>query len=146
LSSALQYYNLQKGKTMAKQEALDNGVLVSLTPHEVKEQFDANKIVLIDVRTPAEYAFEHIPGAMLLPLSSFNPAKLPQQDAKPIIFHCGSGLRSAMAAKKCIAAGFGAVTHLEGGFGAWKKAGLSFMTIDPTTGGAIEKVIPPTAS
>jgi len=131
---------------MAKQEVLDDGVLVSLTPHEVKEQFDANKIVLVDVRTPAEYAFEHIPGAMLLPLLSFDPAKLPQQDAKPIIFQCGSGLRSAMAARKCIAAGFRVVTHLEGGFGAWKNAGLTFMTIDPTTGGAVEKVIPPTVS
>lgn len=130
---------------MAKQEVLDNGILVSLTPQEVKKRFDANEIVIVDVRTPVEYAFEHIPGAMLFPLASFNPAKLPSQDGKPIVFHCGSGLRSTMVAKKCIAAGFSSVSHIEGGLGAWKKAGLSFVTIDPTTGSAVERAIPVTA-
>jgi rhodanese-related sulfurtransferase len=129
---------------MAKQEALDGGMLVSLTPQEAKARFDANEIVIVDVRTPVEYAFEHIPGAMLFPLSVFDPAKLPAQDRKPIVFHCGSGLRSAMVAKKCIAAGFGAVTHIDGGIAAWKKAGLSFVAIDPTTGNGVERVIPVT--
>ena len=127
---------------MAKQEALENGILVSLTPHEVKERFDNDEIVIIDVRTPVEYAFEHIPGAMLFPLSSFNPAKLPVQNGKPIVFHCGSGLRSTTAAKKCIAAGITELLHIDGGLGAWKKAGLSFATIDPPTGNIIEKTIP----
>jgi rhodanese-related sulfurtransferase len=127
---------------MAKQETLENGVLVSLTPLEVKERFDANQIVIVDVRTPVEYAFEHIPGAMLFPLASFNPAKLPLQNGKPIVFHCGTGLRSTAVAKRCIAAGIAEVLHIEGGLGAWKKAGLSFTTIDPPTGNAIEKTMP----
>jgi rhodanese-related sulfurtransferase len=130
---------------MAKQEALDNGVLVSLAPHEAKARFDADEIVIVDVRTPVEYAFEHIPGAMLFPLSSFNPAKLPSPGGKLVVFHCGSGLRSAMVAKRCIAAGFASVTHIDGGLAAWKKAGLSFATIDPTTGSAVERAIPVTA-
>ena len=127
---------------MAKQETLENGVLVSLTPHEVKERFDANQVVVVDVRTPVEYAFEHIPGAMLFPLASFNPAKLPLQNGKPIVFHCGTGLRSTAAAKRCIVAGIAEVIHIEGGLNAWKKAGLSFATIDPPTGNAIEKTMP----
>jgi rhodanese-related sulfurtransferase len=131
---------------MAKQEALDGGVLVSLTPQEIKARFDANEIVIVDVRTPVEYAFEHIPGAMLFPLSTFNPEKLPAQNGKPIVFHCGSGLRSTTIAKKCIAAGFASVAHMDGGFGAWKKAGLSFVALDPATGNAVERVIPVTAS
>jgi rhodanese-related sulfurtransferase len=130
---------------MAKQEILENGVLVSLTPHEVKERFDANQIVIVDVRTPVEYAFEHIPGAMLFPLSSFNPAKLPGPEGKPLVFHCGTGLRSTAAAKKCIAAGVLEVVHIEGGLGAWKMAGLAFATIDPPTGNIIEKTMPPAA-
>ena len=116
---------------MAKHETLENGTLVSLTPHEVKERFDSNQIVIVDVRTPVEYAFEFIPGAMLFPLSSLNPAKLPVQNGKPIVFHCGTGMRSTAAAKRCIAAGITEVLHIEGGLGAWKKAGLAFATIDP---------------
>jgi rhodanese-related sulfurtransferase len=127
---------------MARQEPLDGGVLVSLTPQEVKELFDADKIVIVDVRTAVEYAFEHVPGAMLFPLSTFDPAKLPLQEGKPIVFHCGSGVRSTLVAKKCIAAGLGKATHMEGGFAGWKKAGLSFATVDPGTGSAIVKSMP----
>jgi rhodanese-related sulfurtransferase len=131
---------------MAKQETLDNGILVTLTPQEVKERFDANEIVIVDVRTPVEYAYEHIPGAMLFPLSVFNPAKLPAQNGKPLVFHCGSGIRSTAVAKKCIAAGMAQVNHIEGGLGGWKNAGLSFATIDPATGNIVEKTIPVTVS
>ncbi len=127
---------------MPKQEALENGTLVSLTPQEAKEQFDANQIVIIDVRTPVEYAFEHIPGAMLFPMSGFDPAKLPVGCSKPLVFHCGSGKRSTMVAKKCIAAGIGEVTHIDGGLEAWKKAGLKFATTDFATGHMVQKTLP----
>ena len=60
-----------------KTEALGSSKLDVLTPDEVKARFDKNEIVLIDVRTPAEYEFEHIPGALLFPLSRFDPQKLP---------------------------------------------------------------------
>ncbi len=127
---------------MPKQEALDNGILVSLTPQEAKERFDANEIVVIDVRTPVEYAFEHIPGAMLFPLSAFNPAKLPSGSGKALVFHCGSGKRSTAVAKKCIAYGIAEVTHIDGGLEAWKKAGLKFAALDPVTGHIVEKAMP----
>jgi rhodanese-related sulfurtransferase len=126
---------------MAKQETLDNGTLVSLTPHEVKERFDANEIIVIDVRTPVEYAFEYIPGAMLFPLAAFDPTKLPAQNNKFVVLHCGSGMRSAKVAKKCIAAGMTTVVHIEGGLGAWKTAGLPFAAVDPATGTIIEKIV-----
>jgi rhodanese-related sulfurtransferase len=126
---------------MPKQEALENGTLVSLTPQEAKERFDANQIVIIDVRTPVEYAFEHIPGALLFPMSAFDPAKLPS-GGKPVVFHCGSGKRSTAVAKKCIAHGIAEVTHVEGGLEAWKKAGLKFAALDPMTGHMMEKAMP----
>jgi rhodanese-related sulfurtransferase len=64
-----------------------------LTPAEARDRFDRNEIVLLDVRTPVEYAFDHIHGALLFTLSSFNPAKLPAKGQKTIVFHCGSGKR-----------------------------------------------------
>ncbi len=127
---------------MAKHETLENGTLVSLTPQEVKERFDANEVVIVDVRTPAEYAFEYIPGAMLFPLAVLSAAKLPLQNGKPIVFHCGTGKRSTAAAAKCIAAGINEVLHIDGGLGAWKAAGLVFATIDPPTGNIVEKTMP----
>lgn len=124
---------------MAKTEDLDGVTLDIYTPQEVKELFDRNEIVIIDVRTPSEYAFEQIPGAMLFPMSSFDATKLPTQDGKRIVFHCGSGIRSHKIAEKAAAGGLSRVAHMEGGFGAWKTAGLPYLAIDPATGSLVEK-------
>jgi len=124
---------------MVMTEQLEGATFEILSPEEVKERFERNEIVLIDVRTPQEYAFEYIPGAMLFPLASFDPAKLPLQDGKPVVFHCGSGKRSRLVAQKCAQAGLAAVAHMEGGFGAWKSSGYNYVAIDPSTGGYVNR-------
>lgn len=125
---------------MSTKEKMGNTVLETMTPQETKERFDRNEIVLIDVRTPVEYAFEHIAGAMLFPMSSFQPEKLPAQAGKPIVFHCGSGKRSHIIAEKCAAAGLTQIAHIEGGFGAWKIAKLPYLAMDPSTGSLVRSV------
>lgn len=117
-----------------KTENLNGEELQILSPQEVKEKLDQNEIVLIDVRTPYEFGFEHIPGAMLFPMSSFDAGRLPSQEGKPIVFHCGSGMRSHAIADRCAHAGIAPLAHMEGGLGAWKQAKLPYMTIDPATG------------
>jgi len=124
---------------MATTEDLNGVTLDIYTPLEVKEMFDRNEIVVIDVRTPSEFAFEQIPGALLFPLSSFDAAKLPSQEGKPIVFHCGSGIRSHKTAEKAAAAGIPRIAHMEGGLNAWKKAGLPYLAIDPASGSVVEK-------
>jgi rhodanese-related sulfurtransferase len=124
---------------MATTESLQGCTLDVLTPAEVKEKLDRNEIVLVDVRTPAEFAFEHVEGAMLFPLSHFDAAKLPDQAEKRIVFHCGSGMRSHRVAERCASAGFDRIAHMEGGLGAWKEAGLPYLGIDPATGGMTRK-------
>ncbi len=115
------------------------GQIETLDVALVAELFAADKIVLIDVRTPVEYAFEHIRGALLSPLATFDTRHLPSQETKPIVFHCGSGMRSKMVAEKCLAAGFAKVMHMGGGFMAWKKAGQNYITTNPATGGPVDK-------
>ena len=83
----------------------------------------AGEVLLIDVREPAEYAGEHIAGAGLMPLSTFDPAQLSQEAGKKIVLHCQSGNRSAQAGRQLLAAGVAAVWHLRGGLQAWKEAG-----------------------
>ncbi|MBW3096772.1 rhodanese-like domain-containing protein [Pseudohoeflea coraliihabitans] len=106
----------------------------SWTPQEVHNALQAGEIVLIDVRTPQEYMFEHIEGALLAPMSFLKATSLPGQSEKRIVFHCGSGMRSGKVAQKCLDAGFDKIAHMEGGFGAWKQAGLPYMATDPATG------------
>jgi rhodanese-related sulfurtransferase len=80
------------------------------------------EVLLIDVREHDEYVEEHIPGALHLPLSQFDPESLPLP-GKPLVLHCLSGGRSAKAAACLMAAGFGDTRHLQGGLMAWKAAG-----------------------
>lgn len=104
------------------------------TPQEVSGALRQGRIVLVDVREPMEYASERIHGALLFPLSTFDPKALPQDAGKPIVLHCGSGKRSATAFDLCRAAGVSVAAHMGGGIGAWKAAGLPTVSIDPTSG------------
>jgi rhodanese-related sulfurtransferase len=99
-----------------------------LTPRQVKTALDAHEILLIDVREPAEFAAEKIAGATNVPLSTFNPAALPDAGGKTIVLQCAGGKRSAMAVDLCRKAGLAVETHLAGGLMAWKAAGLPTVT------------------
>lgn len=107
-----------------------------LAPQDVARRLKDDSIVLIDVREPAEFAAERIHGALLFPLSTFDPHALPDPDKREIVFQCGSGVRSAQAVAKCQAAGFGHDRHMTGGLKAWKAAGLPTLALDPATGQA----------
>jgi rhodanese-related sulfurtransferase len=84
----------------------------------------AGEVVLIDVREPAEYAVERIPGALLYPLSTFDASVIPADGPQRVVFHCGSGKRSLAAAERCIVAGRAHAAHMSGGIAEWKAAGL----------------------
>ena len=85
---------------------------------------DTNTVVL-DVRTKKEYREGHIPGAVLLDFNSPNfdeeVAKLDK--SKTYLVHCAAGGRSTKACKKMERLDFSKLYNLEGGMGAWKKAG-----------------------
>lgn len=108
--------------------------LQSLEPQTVARWLAEKSILLVDVREPAEYGAERIPGALLYPMSSFDPAALPDTGARKVVFHCGSGMRSARAVAACEAAGLAIDSHLKGGIQAWKAAGLPVLRSDPATG------------
>lgn len=106
----------------------------ALEPQDVAHRLKEESIILIDVREPAEYAAERIHGALLFPLSTFDPHALPDPGKRSIVFHCGVGMRSAKAVALCQAAGIGHDSHMEGGLMAWKAAGLPVTSVEPSTG------------
>lgn len=99
----------------------------NLSPQEVHKMLKEGSIALIDVREKDEHTSERIHGAVLCPLSSFDPHKLPDCGDKPVVFHCAGGVRSAKAVSKCLSAGLPHGAHLAGGLSAWKSAGLPTM-------------------
>ncbi len=80
--------------------------------------------LVIDVREPDEFAQGHIPGALNMPLSTFDPASLPDDDGCRLVLNCLGGKRSAMALDRCGIAQQAVDTHLAGGFNAWQAARL----------------------
>ena len=115
--------------------------LHELTPEEVQKHLQNHQCLLIDVREPGEYEAERIPGALLYPLSEFDPAALPLEGGRRIILHCGTGKRSQRAAGLIHDAGVAETTHLKGGINAWKAAHLPFISFDPATGKSSEQSI-----
>ncbi len=98
-----------------------------LTPQQLKAALDAGTVLLVDVREADEFAVERIPGAVNMPLSTFQPASVPDGEGRTLVLQCLGGKRSAMAVDQCRRAGLAIDTHLDGGLAAWKAAGLPTM-------------------
>jgi len=95
-----------------------------LTPQQVAEGVAEGRYLLLDIREPNEVAAEAYPDAVVMPLSSFDPAEIPDLNGRELVFACRSGNRSAKISLALQAAGFPYDKHLAGGIIAWKAAGL----------------------
>lgn len=94
-----------------------------VTREQVKAGLADGSIVLIDVREQSEFDAGHIAGAVLMPMSSFDPAKLPNSDGKRIVFYCHSGRRAGLAAAATEAAGRTDTSVYAGSMSDWLAAG-----------------------
>lgn len=95
----------------------------SVSADLVRQWIAAGDALLVDVRDAEEYADEHIPGAILLPLSTLDARALPDAQGRRIVLQCLTGKRSATALTRLTEQGVNGLLHLEGGLLAWKKAG-----------------------
>lgn len=96
----------------------------NITVAELQAMLQRGGLRLVDVRTDAEVARGKIPQGEPLPLHLL-PMRLNELDkAKPTVFYCQMGGRSAQAAAFAAANGFPDVYNLQGGIAAWMQAGL----------------------
>lgn len=112
-------------KIEVMQEPTNQPVVEDVDVAKFKELIASEKGLVIDVRTPEEWATGVIEGA--IQINFFNPAfeteinKLDKN--KEIYVYCKAGGRSTKAAKKIEALGFKKVCNLLGGIGGWISAG-----------------------
>ena len=100
--------------------------VVDLDRDTIKRGLSEGSMLVIDVREPHEYENGHIPGAVLHPLSTFDPstvAALIEADGRRPVFSCGSGVRSVHALMAAQNAGVAISEHYKGGFKDWYGAG-----------------------
>ena len=91
---------------------------------------DSPGVVVLDVRTPEEFASGHIPDAVNIDVSASDFASRVgalDADANYAVY-CRTGNRSATAMQIMQDAGFGSVAHLGGGVVAWVDAGGELAT------------------
>ncbi len=112
--------------------------ITQASPADVRTAITAGDVLLVDVREPSEYAFERIHGALLYPLSTFDPKAIPSEGRK-VVVQCAGGVRSLRAAQALVAAGHQHVMNMEGGINAWKAAGLPVIRVDPATGQVVDR-------
>ena len=98
---------------------------MDLTPQEASARVAAGDADLIDVREPYEWEAGRIEAARHVQLHELAEVAPTLDPARPVVFVCRVGGRSAMAADAFSRAGFEA-HNLSGGVLAWKRAGLPF--------------------
>ncbi len=102
--------------------------LSPITPKEAAGRLKDGNLTLIDIREADEYAREHIPGAVSMPLSALETSHINLAAASgaqgDIAFHCKSGMRTGANCARLASHVAGPAFMLEGGLDAWKRAGL----------------------
>ena len=81
--------------------------------------------LILDVRTPQEFAAGHLPGALNLDVNAadFVERVKALDKSKTYLVHCAAGVRSAKACEKLARLEFPRLYNLSGGIKAWIKAG-----------------------
>ncbi len=104
------------------------GELATTTPAALAARLQSAQagLLVLDVRSPAEYAAGHVPGAVNIPHDQLGE-RLAELDAArdgEVVVYCRSGRRAGIALGLLSAAGFGRLGHLEGDFLGWQAEGL----------------------
>lgn len=93
----------------------------------LKAKLDSGeKVFLLDVREPNEFANGYIEGALNVPVRTVPASldKLPQDKSAQIVVICASAVRSGYVVEALTFKGYTNVKHLAGGYIAnWEKAG-----------------------
>ena len=99
------------------------------TPREVAALLERDEIQLIDVRESYEHEAGRIAGDRLVVLTELSAQAHTIDPARPVVFYCRSGSRSAMAAEAFRGAGYDAY-NMVGGLLDWAAAGLPLEPAD----------------
>jgi molybdopterin/thiamine biosynthesis adenylyltransferase/rhodanese-related sulfurtransferase len=86
--------------------------------------------LFLDIRPPDEWEEGHIPGAIHAPRNNLESRVegLVLDKSREVVVYCGSGTRSAFAARTLQELGYENVVNLAGGFADWKRNGYEFTT------------------
>lgn len=97
-----------------------SGAMPIITWRELVQQ--KNEVMLIDTRTPEEFSFGSIPGAINIPLDDLRDRMSEVPTSKPIVLFCAVGLRGYLAQRILMGNGYRNVRNLSGGYKLYSAA------------------------
>ena len=109
------------------QRSQDMEMDMEIAPREVAELLKQEKIKLLDVRTPQEYAIASVPGSVLVDEAVAQEIMQSWDKETAIVTMCHHGMRSLDAAAYLRGHGFANTKSMTGGIEAWA------LQIDPST-------------
>jgi hydroxyacylglutathione hydrolase len=97
-----------------------------MSPADLVARIEAGTApVVVDVRSTAEFAAGHVPGAVHLPVwRCLLGGRPPAAAGGPVVVYCGLGPRAQMAAAFLRWRGVSGIVELDGHWAAWQAAGL----------------------
>jgi rhodanese-related sulfurtransferase/TusA-related sulfurtransferase len=106
-----------------------------ISNEDLEKKLDANEpIVVLDVRESAEYAFNHIPNAVSIPLGELEERLAELDKEEEVYVICRSGNRSDFSAQKLAEKGFQKVVNVVPGMSQWagKTTGIGSLNTAST--------------
>ena len=97
-----------------------SGAMPIITWRELVQQ--KNEVMLIDTRTPEEFSFGSIPGAINIPLDDLRDRMSEVPTSKPVVLFCAVGLRGYLAQRILMGNGYRNVRNLSGGYKLYSVA------------------------
>ena len=97
-----------------------SGAMPIITWRELVQQ--KNEVMLIDTRTPEEFSFGSIPGAINIPLEDLRDRMSEVPTSKPVVLFCAVGLRGYLAQRILMGNGYRNVRNLSGGYKLYSAA------------------------
>ncbi len=107
-----------------KLEAMYRNTVPLIKPAALDSLQQRRPVVLLDTRTPEEYAVSHLPNARFVNYDAFEVAEVSDiaKDTEVVVY-CAVGYRSERVGEALQQAGYRHVQNLYGGIFAWKNAG-----------------------
>lgn len=121
---------LKGGINAWKAAGKETDTIETISADEFKKCAQQEKVIVVDVRKPAEYQAGHLPGAINLPLDFINDHLSEFPKDKKFYIHCAGGYRSMTAASILRARGWSDMVDLAGGIQALGAAGLEIAKVD----------------
>ena len=113
-----------------KLESMYQRTVPLVQPSALDSVMQSQSVVLLDARTPEEYAVSHLPDARFVNYDTFSPEDLSEipKDVEVVVY-CAVGYRSERVGEQLQEAGYQHVQNLYGGIFQWKNQGYSVVNV-----------------